>query len=384
MDLKTARKLFKWQKVRKPCWRCNGTGIFKPYGNCFRCHGGGFRGQMRVRVFVDGVSDEDKAKAIDLDEARLERNRERAAERREAKRQANLEAVCAEIGVPVQWLERFENDFVYEMSLVAQKHGKLTTNQAAAVLKIYREQMRSKQVDAIKVERARMLDGIDQLDRETLEDYARGLIDMRAREAKYAADMLADPSNCTEGGVQTTITEFLYGASAPISIGREMRRESEREAREAAEAAESKRQEPIRVAATFIDYAPENENGLRIEIGCPCCGNERNVALNGWDAVVCGACDAVLEAVEPGKTQSFIQHLRKTENQSTWSEPTGERYMLRIDSYGEGYDNTVFGLSLDGALLLQKDRIRGGAKRATIFDAKLNTVAALSRFGGAK
>ena len=82
--------------------------------------------------------------AIELDEARLEQNRERAAARREAKRQANVAAVSAELGVPVEWLKTFGNKFVYEMFLVAEKRGKLTPNQAAAVLKIYQEQTAAK------------------------------------------------------------------------------------------------------------------------------------------------------------------------------------------------------------------------------------------------
>jgi len=88
MTTNEARKLFRWTKAPKTCNRCMGKGTVHTYGVCFKCGGTRVSGTERVREFSPGVSEEQKAEAIRLDDARLARNRERSQARRKASRGA--------------------------------------------------------------------------------------------------------------------------------------------------------------------------------------------------------------------------------------------------------------------------------------------------------
>jgi hypothetical protein len=141
MTTKQARSLFTVTRVAANCTRCGGSGYFRPYGACFGCSGTGKRGTQRGRTFNADVTAEQRREAIRVDEQALRDQREKAAERRDAKRQreraANFERVCATC---THLAEAFatandDNSFVNDIRNKVKQYGNISDRQAAAVIK---------------------------------------------------------------------------------------------------------------------------------------------------------------------------------------------------------------------------------------------------------
>jgi hypothetical protein len=72
--------------VKAPCHRCDGSGVFHTYGQCFRCGGQGADPTDRLWGFPVEWTDEEVSAWVIKREARNAKARARAAERAEAKR----------------------------------------------------------------------------------------------------------------------------------------------------------------------------------------------------------------------------------------------------------------------------------------------------------
>ena len=123
-----------------PCHRCGGTGFVPPWGTCFRC--GGLMSDPTERQWLFPASWTQEARqAWDADrQAKNEASRQRAAEKRQAKRDEtfahNIEQAPSLDGIfPIpEWLGTFARDIAFK----AQDFD-LSLKQAAAFEKAFAE-----------------------------------------------------------------------------------------------------------------------------------------------------------------------------------------------------------------------------------------------------
>jgi len=142
MTLKQARSLFTTVRQVADCSRCGGSGIYTRYhGVCYGCGGSGKRGTKRVRIFNADVTEEQQREAILIVEKALRERREKAKERREAKRlrerEENFERVCAAYPLVAEAFAKAsaDNSFVNDVKNKVKQYGDISDRQAAAVIK---------------------------------------------------------------------------------------------------------------------------------------------------------------------------------------------------------------------------------------------------------
>jgi hypothetical protein len=129
---------FRAEKVKRPvrtepCGRCGGSGVFRPFGTCFKCNG------TRVqRAKIQDVSPEGEARRAKLHERRMAKEAQERAEA-EARRQSHWTAFASSYVAVAQWIERGcsqGRDFPLSLRGGVEKFGGLTPNQLAAVERI--------------------------------------------------------------------------------------------------------------------------------------------------------------------------------------------------------------------------------------------------------
>lgn len=126
-----------------PCHRCGGTGVFSQYhGTCFRCGGRGTDPTYRAWAYPVGWTDEQVEEWNEAREAKNEKSRIRANERKIEKRDAALNTYLSSLSdedrVAIQALldRKWDdlNEFVNDVIGKLRQYGSISENQKNSII----------------------------------------------------------------------------------------------------------------------------------------------------------------------------------------------------------------------------------------------------------
>lgn len=195
----------------KPCGRCGGSGVVRPWGVCFGCNGAG--GKM-VKS-----SPEQRAKSAQARLAEKVARQLREAEARKAKYEAWKEENPAEAA----WLAANANGFEFAASLNESLHkwGSLTMGQMAAVQRCIERDAERAKARAEAVANAPVVEGMSKIEEAFAVAKENGIKYPKLRLAKFKFSP-AGPNSKNPGAVYVLDAERKDEMGKSVYLGKVM------------------------------------------------------------------------------------------------------------------------------------------------------------------